>query len=64
LEKLLFRAATRDQVLAQRMALMGERWIPPQKMLTPALIGRMIRVNVSRRRSPRGLQRAPSSVAA
>jgi flavin-dependent dehydrogenase len=64
LEKLLFRAATRDQRLAHQMALMGERWIPPQKMLTPVLIGRMIRVNLSRRRSPRGLQRAPSSVAA
>jgi menaquinone-9 beta-reductase len=64
MEKLLFRAAARDQVLARRMALMGERWIPPQKVLTPALIGRMMRVNLSRRRSPLGLQRAPSSVAA
>jgi flavin-dependent dehydrogenase len=64
MEKLLFRAAARDQVLGQRMALMGERWIPPQKMLTPGLIARMIRVNLSRRRAPIGLRRAPSSVAA
>jgi menaquinone-9 beta-reductase len=64
MEKLLFRGAARDQVLAQRMALMGERWIPPQKMLTPALIGRMIRVNLSRGRRPLGLRRAASSVAA
>jgi menaquinone-9 beta-reductase len=64
MEKLLFRGAARDQVLAQRMMLMGERWIPPQKMLTPALIGRMIRVNLSRGRRPLGLRRAASSVAA
>jgi flavin-dependent dehydrogenase len=64
MEKMLFRAAARDQVLAQRMGLMGERWIPPQKMLTPALIGRMVRVNLSRGRKPLGLRRAASSVAA
>jgi len=46
------------------MALMGERWIPPQKMLTPGLIARMIRVNVSRGRRPLGLRRAAPSVAA
>jgi menaquinone-9 beta-reductase len=64
MEKLLFRGAARDQVLAQRMMLMGERWIPPQKMLTPALIGRMLRVNLSRGRRPLGLRRAAPSVAA
>jgi menaquinone-9 beta-reductase len=64
MEKMLFRAAARDRLLAQRMMLMGERWIPPQKMLTPALIGRMVRVNLSRGRRPLGLRRAASSVAA
>jgi flavin-dependent dehydrogenase len=64
MEKMLFRAAARDQVLGQRMALMGERWIPPQKMLTPGLIARMIRVNLSRGRAPIGLRRGASSVAA
>jgi menaquinone-9 beta-reductase len=63
MEKLLFRAAARDQVLARRMALMGERWINPQKMLTPALIGRMIRVNLSRGRKPLGLRQATSPAA-
>jgi hypothetical protein len=43
---------------------MGERWIPPQKMLTPGLIARMIRVNLSRGRAPIGLRRGASSVAA
>ena len=64
MEKLLFRGAARDRVLAQRMALMGERWIQPQKMLTPGLIARMIRVNLSRGRTPLGLRRAASSAAA
>jgi len=63
MEKLLFRGAARDPVLAQRMMLMGERWIPPHKMLTPGLIARMIRVNLSRRSRPLGLRRAASSVA-
>jgi menaquinone-9 beta-reductase len=58
MEKLLFRAAARDQVLGQRMALLGERWISPQKMLTPGLLARMIRVNLSRGRRPLGLRRA------
>jgi hypothetical protein len=40
------------------MALMGERWISPQKMLTPVLLARMIRVNLSRGRRPLGLRRA------
>jgi hypothetical protein len=39
---------------------MGERWIAPQKMLTPGLIARMIRVNLSRGRRPLGLSRAAS----
>jgi hypothetical protein len=33
-------------------------------MLTPGLIARMIRVNLSRGRKPLGLRRAASSVAA
>jgi 2-polyprenyl-6-methoxyphenol hydroxylase-like FAD-dependent oxidoreductase len=61
MEKLLFRAAARDQVLAQRMALMGERWISPQKMLTPGLIARMIRVNLTPRSAPLGLRGTASA---
>jgi menaquinone-9 beta-reductase len=63
MEKLLYRAAARDRLLAQRMALMGERWIGPQEMLTPATMARVIRVNLSRRNRPLGLRRAASSLA-
>jgi flavin-dependent dehydrogenase len=52
-EKLLFRAATRDEVLAGRMAEMGGRWITPQEMMTPRTIGRILRVNLSRAARPR-----------
>jgi menaquinone-9 beta-reductase len=58
-ERLLYRAAARDQWLAGRMALMGGRWITPQQMMTPATLVRMLRVNVSRKRRPIGLRRQP-----
>jgi hypothetical protein len=57
---LLFRAAARDEQLAERMALMGGRWITPQQMLTPATFARMIRVNLSRKRRPTGLKTQPA----
>jgi flavin-dependent dehydrogenase len=56
-ERLLFRAAARDQVVADRMGIMGSRWITPQQMLTPATFARILRVNL-RAPSPIGL-RAP-----
>jgi menaquinone-9 beta-reductase len=46
LEKLLYRGAARDDELAGRLALFGERWIKPQQLLTPATVGRMLRVNL------------------
>ncbi len=55
-ERLLYRAAARDRELAGRMALMGGRWITPQEMLTPATLGRMLRVNMSRSKRPLGLR--------
>jgi flavin-dependent dehydrogenase len=60
-EKLLFRAAARDEYLAVQMALMGGRWITPQQLLTPRVLARMIRVNLSRGQRLTGLraQRAP-----
>jgi flavin-dependent dehydrogenase len=62
-ERLLFRAAARDEQLAERMALMGGRWITPQQMLNPATIGRIVRVNLSRSRRPVGLKTRPAAVA-
>jgi flavin-dependent dehydrogenase len=64
MEKLLYRAAARDEWLAGRMSLMGSRWITPQELLTPALLARVIRVNLSRKRPLVGLRRAPSVAAA
>lgn len=62
-EKLLYRGAARDRQLASRMAMMGGRWITPQQLLTPATIGRLVRVNLDPRRRPSGLRRArPAAV--
>jgi flavin-dependent dehydrogenase len=55
-EKLLFRAAARDQDIAERVALMGGRWITPQEMLNPPTIARIMRVSLSRTRRPVGLK--------
>ncbi|HEX6458117.1 MAG TPA: NAD(P)/FAD-dependent oxidoreductase [Thermoleophilaceae bacterium] len=60
MEKLVFRAAARDQQIARKMALMGERWISPQSALGPATMARAARVNLSRGRAPLGLSRAAS----
>lgn len=57
-EKLLYRGAARDRELAGRMAKMGGRWISPREMLTPGTLGRILRVNLTRRRRPTGLRRA------
>ncbi len=60
-EKLLYRSAARDRAVAGRVALMGGRWITPQQVLTPGMIGRMLRVNLSRSRRPTGLRTQPST---
>jgi flavin-dependent dehydrogenase len=60
LEKLLYRAAARDKVVAQRMGLMGERWITPPEMLTPTTLARVLRVNLTPRTAPIGLRRTAS----
>ncbi len=61
-EKLLFRAAARDERVAGRFALYGERWIKPQQLLTPEMLNRVLRANVSPRARPTGL-RPPDSPA-
>jgi 2-polyprenyl-6-methoxyphenol hydroxylase-like FAD-dependent oxidoreductase len=48
-EKLLFRAAARDDELAGRFALFGERWIKPRELLTPSTFGLILRANLGRR---------------
>jgi menaquinone-9 beta-reductase len=60
LEKLIFRAAARDQETARRMVLMGERWVSPQSALSPVTMARAVRVNLSRGRAPLGLRRTAS----
>jgi 2-polyprenyl-6-methoxyphenol hydroxylase-like FAD-dependent oxidoreductase len=60
-EKLLFRAAARDEVVAGRIAEMGGRWIKPQEMMTPGTIGRIVRANLSRAR-PNGLRTSSARV--
>ena len=56
IEKLLYPAAARDREVAGRIAEMGGRWITPQEMLTPGMIGRILRVNVSPSKRPTGLR--------
>ncbi len=57
-QKLAFRAAARDDVLAGRMALFGERWIGPRRLLTPSTAARIVRANLPGSR-PNGLRRNP-----
>jgi menaquinone-9 beta-reductase len=61
IEKLLYRAAARDEVTARRMARFGERWITPRELLTPRTLGRIVRVNLSRRRQPTSAPAAPAA---
>jgi menaquinone-9 beta-reductase len=63
MERLIYRAAARDREVASRMALMGERWITPQQLLTPAFLGRVIRVNLRRGSTPLGLRTVEPQVA-
>jgi flavin-dependent dehydrogenase len=53
--KLLFRGAARDQKIANRLLLMTARWITPREMLAEGMLGRILRVNLSRRARPLGL---------
>jgi len=62
-EKLLYRAAARDHDLAGRMAEMGGRWITPEELMTPALLARVLRVNLSRAKRPTGLRTQTASPA-
>jgi 2-polyprenyl-6-methoxyphenol hydroxylase-like FAD-dependent oxidoreductase len=57
-EKLFFRAAARDEELAGRFALFGERWIKPTQVLTPSTLGLAIRANLRRDARPHGLRAA------
>ena len=47
LEKLLYRAAVRDEVVARGMNRFGSRAEPAHKSLTPGLIGRAVLANLS-----------------
>jgi 2-polyprenyl-6-methoxyphenol hydroxylase-like FAD-dependent oxidoreductase len=60
-ERAFFRAAARDQELAGRFALFGERWIQPRELLTPGTIGRVVKANVSRKARPQSLRTSPAS---
>jgi flavin-dependent dehydrogenase len=55
-ERLFFRGAARDDELAGRFALFGERWITPQQLLTPSTFGLVLRANLSRSREPMELR--------
>jgi menaquinone-9 beta-reductase len=64
MEKLIYRAGARDQTVATQMALMGERWITPTEMLSPRVLGRIVRVNLRRGGVPLGLRRSAPQAAA
>jgi flavin-dependent dehydrogenase len=57
-EKLFFRAAARDDELAGRFALFGERWIKPTELLTPGTLKLVIGANLRRTARPLGLRTA------
>jgi flavin-dependent dehydrogenase len=59
-EKLLFRGAARDDELAGRFALVGERWIKPRQLLTPSMLGLLLRANLGRGRKVPAPPGAPS----
>jgi flavin-dependent dehydrogenase len=59
-EKLLFRGAARDDELAGRFALVGERWIKPRQLLTPNMLVLMLRANLGRGRQAVSTTGAPS----
>jgi 2-polyprenyl-6-methoxyphenol hydroxylase-like FAD-dependent oxidoreductase len=55
-EKLAFRAAPRDEVLARRILTFSERWIGPRRLLTPSTAGRILWANLSPSARPAGLR--------
>ena len=61
MERLFFRAAARDEELAGRFALFGERWIKPTALLTPSTFGLTIKANLSPAAQPNGLTAQPTS---
>jgi 2-polyprenyl-6-methoxyphenol hydroxylase-like FAD-dependent oxidoreductase len=56
LQKLLYRGGARDRQIAQGVALIGGRWMPPLQVLSPRMLLRMARVNASRGLAPVGLR--------
>ncbi len=54
-EKILFRGAARNEELAARFSLVGERWIPPQRIMTPSTLALALKANLSRGAKPIGL---------
>ncbi len=57
-EKLFLRGAARDDRLAGRFALFGERWIRPQQIVSPSTAGLLLKSNLSPGARPLGLRRA------
>lgn len=58
-EKLLFRAAARDDEVAGSFALFGERWLRPERTLTPRTLGRVVKANLANRPHRRRTQESP-----
>ena len=54
--KALLPRRARDDELAGRFALFGERWIKPRQLLTPSTFGLIVRANLSRDRKPMELR--------
>lgn len=49
-EKIIFSAATKDDVIAERVHDFGYRTIPVRGMVNPRVLGRALRVNLAKRR--------------
>ncbi|HWX46287.1 MAG TPA: NAD(P)/FAD-dependent oxidoreductase [Solirubrobacteraceae bacterium] len=56
IQRLIYRGAARDREIAGGVALIGGRWITPRQMLTPRMVARIVRVNLSRASRPMGLR--------
>ena len=48
-ERALFSAAARDPRVARRLEAYGTRWVGPQALVAPALIGRVLTAGVRHR---------------
>jgi len=47
-ERLFFRAAARDDEVAGRVAIFGERWLRPEQVWTPRALGEVVRAGLGR----------------